>query len=424
MKEQKTRKIQQAGTLDANVSVPPSKSYTNRALIAAALADGPSTLIQASRSDDSEFLISALKQFGIAIERTNDDLEVSGTAGELSPPDIEVYVGNAGTAMRFLATFACLAHGESTLTGDEQMKKRPLTDLLQALHSAGIKTSSENGYPPVKIIGGNFQGGRIDIKGEISSQFVSSLLLSSPYAKHPVSICVQGKMSSSPYIDMSLHVMRSFGGNVDTLSPSVFAVSNRDRYIGRTFTIEGDASSATYFLAAAAITQGRVVIGNLSDESLQGDLRFLKVLADMGCSVVHHEDTIELIGGKLFGIEADMNELPDCVPTLAVLGAFAKGQTAITNIAQLKFKETDRLAALSTELTKLGAEVELYEDGLTIHPRPLHGASISTYNDHRMAMSFAVAGLSVPGIIIENPACVSKSFPNFWEEFSKLEGRK
>ena len=423
MKEQKARTIRQVKTLDAEVSVPPSKSYTNRALIAAALADGPSTLVQASRSDDSEFLVSALKEFGIKIERTNDDLEVSGASGELSPPKKEVYIGNAGTAMRFLATFAGLARGESILTGDEQMKKRPLTDLLQALHAAGIKTSSENGYPPVKIFGGNFQGGRVDIRGEVSSQFLSSLLLSSPYAKHPVSICVQGKMSSSPYVDMSLHVMRSFGGNVDTLSPSVYAVSNRDRYIGRTFSIEGDASSATYFLAAAAITRGRVVIGNLSDESLQGDLKFLKILADMGCSVVHHEDSIELIGGKLFGIEVDMNELPDCVPALAVLGAFAKGQTSITNIAQLKFKETNRLAALSTVLTKLGAEAELYDDGLTIHPKPLRGVNISTYNDHRMAMSFAVAGLSVPGITIENPACVSKSFPNFWDEFSKLEGK-
>ena len=424
MKDCPLRPVSTVDSINAEVRVPPSKSYTNRALIVAALADGPSTLINASRSDDTEYLLNALSQFGVGIERRNESLEVSGTSGVVRSPGDVLFIGNAGTAIRFLTTFAGLAEGATTLTGDEQMQRRPLADLLGALHAAGIRSSSNNGFPPVTIYGGNFNGGRIDISGAISSQFVSSLLLSAPYAKHPVSLHVRGKLSSLPYIDMSLHVMRTFGAKVDSMDSSVFTVSNRDRYIGQSFRIESDATSASYFFAAAAITGGRMTIRELSSESLQGDLKFLKVLTDMGCTVTHHNDTIELRGGKLFGVEVDMNELPDCVPTLAVLAAFAKGQTTINNVRQLRFKETDRLTAIANELTKIGAGVELFEDGLTIHPRPLHGAAISTYNDHRMAMSFAVVGLRVPGIQIEHPACVSKSFPNFWEEFSKLESEK
>ncbi len=418
------RSITPVDTIDAEIQVPPSKSYTNRALIAAALADGPSTLLNASQSDDSEYLIQGLQQFGVQIIRRNNCLEVMGSSGNLQLPSSEIFLGNAGTALRFLTSFSGLAPGKTILTGDEQMQRRPIQDLLEALHAAGIKNSSYNGFPPVTIYGGNFNGGYIDIQGNVSSQFVSSLLLTAPYAKHPVTIRVRGKLSSLPYIDMSLHIIRTFGAIVDSLNSSVFTVGNRDRYIGQTYCIEGDASSATYFLAAAAMMRGRVVISNLSDESFQGDLQFLKILSDMGCSVIHHEDAIEMRGGQLFGVEVDMNEIPDCVPTLAVLAMFAKGQTTINNVSQLRFKETDRLTVLAKEMTKIGAGVELFEDGMTIHPQPLHGATIATYNDHRIAMSFSVAGLCIPGINIENPMCVSKSFPNFWDEFTKLERKK
>ncbi|MBA4311249.1 MAG: 3-phosphoshikimate 1-carboxyvinyltransferase [Chlorobiaceae bacterium] len=416
------RKIRSANSVSADIQLPPSKSYTNRALIAAALAEGTSNIHHPSRSDDSFYLVEALRKFGINLTDHGDKLEIHGSNGIFKAPTQEIFVGNAGTAMRFLASFACLADGETILTGDEQMNKRPINDLVDALKSNGIKCSCQNGFPPVKIQGGNFSGGRINVDASISSQFVSSILLASPYTKRPITIHVNGKLSSMPYVDMTLHVMRSYGAIIDTIEMKTFNVGNRQRYIGHDFTIEPDASSATYFLGAAAITKGRVVITNLTSESLQGDIHFLSILSDIGCTVIKHPESIEIHGGKLHGIEVDMNEMPDCVPTLAVVAAFAKGATTIKNIAHVRHKETDRLDALSKELTKIGARVELSEDELVIHPQPLHGAVIETYNDHRIAMSFAVAGLQVEGIQIKNPMCVSKSFPNFWEEFQKLEG--
>jgi 3-phosphoshikimate 1-carboxyvinyltransferase len=401
--------------------VPPSKSYTNRALIAAALADGSSSLQGPSRSDDSKHLVTALRHFGVEIEQTADALHVAGTNGSLRTPGRDVFVGNAGTAMRFLTSLAGLAPGETTLTCGEQMRKRPMTDLIVSLNSAGIKCSSADGFPPVTVRGGNFPGGTMHINGATSSQFVSSILLVAPYAKRPTLLHVLEGISSTPYIDMTTHVMRSFGASVDNVSSSVYTVGNASRYIGRTFAIEGDASAATYFFAAAAITGGTVTVTNLPAESLQGDLRFLHLLRDMGCTVVRTEDATEIRGGKLFGIEAAMNDIPDCVPTLAVIAAFAKGTTTIQNVGHLRHKETDRLRAIATELRKLGAGVELFDDGIAIHPQALHGAEIETYNDHRIAMSFAVAGLVVPGMRITNPGCVSKSFPDFWEAFSVLE---
>ena len=424
MSKDSLRVIRPARHINVKIAVPPSKSYTNRALIAAALAEGTTTLLHPSQSEDCKYLIDALKEFGIDIQRKKDKLQVQGSGGCLQAPAKELCVGNAGTTMRFLTTFASLANGDTTLTGDEQMQRRPINDLLEALRMAGIKCSSNNGCPPVTISGGNFVGGRIEVNGNISSQFLSSLLLSAPYAKRPVSIHVKGKLASLPYVDMTLHVMRSFGAEIEVIEMIIYNIDNKQKYIGHEFPIEADASSATYFLAAAAITGGRVVITNLSPESLQGDVKFLTVLSDIGCSVTKHDDRIEIHGGKLRGIEVDMNEMPDCVPTLAVVAAFAEGATAIQNIPQLRYKETNRLAAIATELSKLGAKVEVSEDGMVIYPQRLHGATIETYNDHRIAMSFAVAGLQVEGITIKNPGCVAKSFPNFWEEFEKLEDKE
>jgi 3-phosphoshikimate 1-carboxyvinyltransferase len=421
MTELAARPIRAARSIDLEVAVPPSKSYTNRALIVAALADGTSTLVDPSMSDDSRYLIGALREFGVRINELPGSLEVEGSEGVLEAPKKEIFVGNAGTAMRYLTALAALAKGESVITGDENMRSRPLKDLLDALHSAGVRSSSENGFPPVRIHGGTFTGGRVDIEASASSQFVSSILLSAPYATRPVELHVKGKLSSLPYVYMSLHVMRSFGAEIDTIDYSIFRVSNRERYIGHEFNIEGDASAATYFLAAAAITGGRMVISNLSPESLQGDIKFLNLLGEMGCTIKRHESSIELQGNKLRGIEIDMNEIPDSVPTLAVVAAFAEGPTVILDVAHLRHKETNRLSALAAELARLGAGIEQHEDGLTIHPRVLRGATIETYNDHRIAMSFAVAGLRVKGVVITNPGCVGKSFPTFWDEFSKLE---
>ncbi len=423
MDERAVRTIRPAGRIEASVTLPPSKSYTNRALIAAALADGTSRILFPSASDDSRYLIEGLREFGVSIEKQANALEVSGTDGHIQAPSHEIFVGNAGTTMRFLAGLASLAPGETVLVGDDQMNRRPIKDLLDALRPAGVKCSCEGDYPPVRIRGGNFLGGRIDVDASASSQFVSSLLLSSPYAKRPVTLHVTGKLRSEPYVDMTLHVMRSFGAKIDAAEMKYFLVDNHERYIGHSFAVEADASAATYFLAAAAINGGKITICNLSPESLQGDARFVGVLEDMGCSVLRHDERIELSGGRLRGIEVDMNEMPDCVPTLAVVAAFAEGPTTIADIGHLRYKETNRLAALTAELAKLGARVGLGEEDLLIRPDKLHGATIETYNDHRIAMSFAVAGLKIPGVEILNPACVTKSFPGFWEEFTKLETR-
>lgn len=424
MKDFSLRPIQSVQHVDAEVSVPPSKSYTNRALIAASLAEGTSTIVNPSLADDVELLIRALEQFGVQIKRLKNKLQIQGTNGILNAPTTEVNVGNAGTTMRFLTTFACLANGETVLNGDENMQKRPINDLLEALKLTGVKCTSNNGFPPVMIHGGNFRGGRIEIEASVSSQFVSSILLSAPYAKQPVYLHVKGKLSSMPYVDMSIHVMRSFGAEVNVIDETHYEVNNEMKYIGREFQIEADASSATYFLAAAAISGGKIHIKNLPAESFQGDMQFVNVLSEMGCKVTKKDDGVMLEGVKLKGIDVDMNSLPDCVPTLAVVAAFAQGPTTITNVNHLKYKETDRLKALVNELTKIGAKVERFEDGFTIYPQPLRGATIETYNDHRIAMSFAVAGLKVNGIAIKNPSCVTKSFPNFWDEFSKLENEK
>ena len=424
MTTEAVRSIRPANQVDAEIQVPPSKSYTNRALIAAALADGTSTIINPSRSDDAQFMLAALREFGVQITEENGTIEIKGTNGILETPSKEILIGNAGTAIRFLATFACLAPGKVVLNGDNQMQQRPINDLVEALRSSGIKCSSNNGCPPVEIHGGKFNGGNIVVNASVSSQFVSSLLLSAPYAKHPLMVKVNGKLSSMPYVDMTLHVMRMFGAEVQYIDPMIYQVSNIERYVAQEFQIEGDATSATYFLAAAAITQGRVTITNLSPESLQGDIQFLKILEEMGCKITRGKNSIELQGTKLHGIEVDMNELPDCVPTLAILAAFAHGPTTISNVQHLQFKETNRLTALVSELSKIGAKVILHEDGLTIYPQPLRRATIETYNDHRMAMSFAVGGLGIKGIVIKNPMCVTKSFPNFWDEFKKIEGKE
>lgn len=416
------RQIVPSVTLDAEIRLPPSKSYTNRALVAASLAHGPSIIRNPSASDDSIVMVRALRQFGIEIDQKKERLEVNGSGGIIRPPSREVYVGNAGTALRFLATFASLAPGQTILTGDEQMNRRPVESLVKALKLNGIGCSCAGGFPPLRIEGGIFPGGTLNIDASASSQFLSSLLLASPYAKKPVVIRTEGKLSSGPYIGMTLDVMRSFGAAVTSDQDGSYFVDNERRYAGREIQVESDASSATYFLAAAAITGGRVTIPNLRRDTLQGDLKFISILSDMGCHSGWRGDYLEMTGDKLRGIEVDMNDMPDSVPALAVVAAFAEGGTKINNIRHLRYKETDRLAALAAELKRIGAYAEACEDHLVIEPGELHPAVIETYNDHRIAMSFAVAGLRIRGISIKNPDCVSKSFPDFWNEFKKLEG--
>jgi len=302
------------------------------------------------------------------------------------------------------------------------MQQRPINDLLTALKNAGTKCTSNGGNPPVKIYGGNFLGGSVELDASTSSQYLSALLLTAPYAKRPTTIHVRGKISSLPYIDMTLHVMRSFGAIFEDVDMKLFQIDHTQHYIGHDFRIEGDASAATYFAAAAAIVGGKVRIPHLSRESFQGDVKFFDILSEMGCSVRTSDDAIEVQGSFLRGIDIDMNHIPDCVPALAVVAAFSEGPTTIHNILHLQYKESNRLTAIACELTKLGARVDVSDGSMMIYPKPLHGAEIETYNDHRIAMSFAVAGLRIHGVKINNPQCVKKSFPDFWKEFQKLEG--
>ena len=406
--------------INATIEAPPSKSYTNRALIIAALANGKSILKSPLFSDDTNYMISALKQFGVKIERKGSNLIVHGTNGRLKPSKDKIFVGNAGTTMRFLTAFASLVDGETIITGDKRMQQRPIQDLIDALRQLGVKSESSNGCPPVKIFGGSFNGGNMKLKGSISSQYLSSILMCAPYAKKDVTINIIGNLTSKPYVDITADIMKNFGVNIKNLNYKKFSVNNNKKYKSKNYKIEGDASSASYFFAAAAVTKGRVMVKNINPNSKQGDIKFADLLEEMGCVIRKGKDFIQIQGHNIKSIDVDMNEMPDAVPSLAVTGLFADGTTTIRNVPNLRLKETDRLKALAFELRKIGANVEEMQDGLKIKRRRLQKSVIETYNDHRMAMSFAVAGLAINGIKIKNPSCVNKSFPDFWKKFNEL----
>ncbi|MBI2654648.1 3-phosphoshikimate 1-carboxyvinyltransferase [Candidatus Woesearchaeota archaeon] len=406
--------------INAVIEAPPSKSYTQRALIVAALANGKSIIKNPLFSDDTNYMVSALKQFGVEIKKKGKNLVVYGINGRLKTPDKNVFVGNAGTAMRFLATFASLADGDTIITGDKRMQQRPIQDLLYALQQIGVNSKSSDGFPPVKIFGGSFNGGNIRLKGDLSSQYLTSILLCAPYAKNSITMNITENLTSKPYVDITLDVMKKFGVDVKNINYKKFMIKNNQKYKARNYAIEGDASSASYFFAAAAIAKGKVMVKNINPASKQGDIKFVDILKKMGCGVKKGKNYIQIEGYSLKSVDVDMNEMPDVVPTLAVTSVFAEGTTTIRDVPNLRLKETDRLKALAFELRKIGANVEEMQDGLKIKRRRVQKAIIETYNDHRMSMSFAVAGLGINGIRIKNPACVKKSFPDFWEKFNEL----
>jgi 3-phosphoshikimate 1-carboxyvinyltransferase len=356
------------------------------------------------------------------IKRDGETLLIEGTNGKIRSPHKEIFLGNSGTAMRFLTTFAGLAPGRTVLNGDERMNERPIQDLLDGLRGLGVKAYSryDTGSPPVVIEGGTIIGGKTTLRGGKSSQYLTSIMLCAPYAERDIEIDVVDELTSRPYIDMTIDIMREFDVHVEKDGYKRFIIRRGQRYHHREYSIEGDASNASYFFAAAAVTGGRVKVTNLNPFSAQGDIHLLDILEKIGCKVIRDNDYIEVIGGKLKGITVDMNSMPDMVQTLAVISLFAEGETRITNISNLRIKETDRIKALSAELIKVGGIVEELEDGISIIPSSLHGAEIKTYNDHRMAMSFSIIGLKVPGIKIDNPECVSKSFPDFFERLKGL----
>jgi 3-phosphoshikimate 1-carboxyvinyltransferase len=441
------------GALSAAVSVPGSKSITNRALILAALtAKGFGyTLRGVLRSEDTEVMIEALRALGYRVLTDWPDSSVCVSSGEDEPTvpaaEADLFVANSGTTMRFLTALVSLGHGRYRLDGVPRMRERPIEDLLDALRQLGVdaRSDSGNGCPPVVIRSNGLAGGTVRIRGDISSQFLSGLMLVAPFARDAITVTVEGSLVSRPYVDMTVRMLRNCGIPVGEPAANAFwflggareiqaadaaaykqALVFREGFDPRRHTwvceyqIEPDASAASYFFAAAALTSGRVTILGLPENSLQGDVRFVDVLAEMGCRVERCSAGINVHGRPLRGIDVDMNAISDTVMTLAAVACFAEGPTTIRNVAHIRHKETDRLAALAAELRRVGAGVKEFADGLTITPGPLHGAEIETYNDHRMAMSMALIGLRVPGIVIKNPGCVAKTYPNFFQDLEKL----
>ena len=407
---------------DARVNVPGSKSLTHRILIAAALSDGTCNIHNGLKSEDTLYTLAALQQLGARIDDEGDRLVIHGTKGLLKANTDPVYLGNSGTSMRLLTAVAALGQGTYTLTGTERMGERPIQDLIEGLNQIGVvaRSAENNGCPPVSVVGGKIHGGKIALKCGISSQFLSALLLIAPYTISGVEINVIEGPVSKPYVDITVDVMEKFGVAVMREGYDRFSIDGGQVYQAGSHFVEPDCSQAGYFWAAAAITGAGVHVKGIIKDSHQGDVRFAEILQAMGCKLFYEKDGIKVVGGPLSGITADMADMPDMVPTLAVVAAFAEGTTVIKNVPHLKAKESDRLGSVVAELNKIGIDAECDDTGMTIRGGPAHGAEIDTYGDHRMAMSFALAGLKVPGIFIKDERCVEKSFPNFWEVFEGL----
>jgi 3-phosphoshikimate 1-carboxyvinyltransferase len=410
--------------LNAMVKIPGSKSYTQRALIIGALADGKSFLRNALLSEDTEYLIEALCSLGSEILKGNEDMIIMGTGGNITNPQKEIYLGNNGTAMRFLTGLVSLGKGPFTLTGNRRLRKRPIRPLLDALNILGADSRSKNegGCPPVVVHANGLRGGRVTLKDIDSSQYVSSLLICAPFAEEDTVIELQGHIPSLPYVNMTIEVMKDFGVEVMGETPNRYFVKSVQRYEGKRYWIEGDVSSASYFFLAAALCGGRVRVGDINPRTSQGDIKLLLIMERLGCSIIRGDHWVEVVGGKLPLGEytCDLGDMPDMVPTLSVLAAIRPGRTIIENVSHLRKKESNRLEALVTELRKTGVKAEETDDGIMIDGSEPHGAEIETYNDHRIAMSFAILGLRTPDIRIKDKDCVNKSFPGFWEELEKL----
>jgi len=407
---------------DATVRVPGSKSVTNRALLAAALAEGRSRITNPLLSDDSYWLMDALVRLGfdLAADHDGGEVRVRGMGGKILASDVDLFVGNAGTAARFLPPALALGRGPYTVDGVPRMRERPVADLVEGMRQLGaaVEYAGEDGRFPLKVLGGGIRGGTARISGTKSSQFASGLLLAAPYADAPVSLRVEGR-KQWPYIGITVAVMRAFGVNVGGAT-DLFSVQPA-AYAPLDFEVEPDASAASYFMAAAAVTGGRVKIASLGSDSPQGDLRFASVLRDMGCEVGLSPDSIEVQGpDRLRGVDVDMNSFSDTMITLAAIAPFAADPTTIRNVGHARLQETDRLAAVATELHRLGIRTQQTPSSIHIIPATPGPALIRTYGDHRMAMSFAVAGLVAPGIRIRDPGCVTKTFPGFFGRLAAL----
>lgn len=407
--------------LELTWSIPGSKSITNRALVLAALAEGTTVLRGVLQSDDTRHMRRALEQLGITIvERDPTTWEVEGGLGRLRAPREPLFVGNSGTTVRFLAALAALVPGPVTLEGDEHMAKRPIADLVDGLRQIGVRVDCDTGCPPLRVWGGELRGGTVTMRGDRSSQYFSALLMAARCAQGDVTLRVEGNLVSRPYVGITLEMMRRFGADVLD-GGDEFVVRGGGTYVPSEYVIEPDASSASYAFATAAATGMTVTVPGLGTSALQGDYGFVDLVEQMGARVERSLDATRVIGphpvggAPLRGLDVDMHHISDTVMTLAALAPLCEGPTHIRNVANIRLKETDRLAATVAELERLGQVVTSGEDWLRIEPRPIQPATVRCYSDHRMAMSFAILGLARPGITIEDPACVAKTYPGFWD---------
>ncbi|MGR5120038.1 3-phosphoshikimate 1-carboxyvinyltransferase [Vibrio astriarenae] len=409
------------------VNLPGSKSVSNRALLLAALAKGTTRLTNLLDSDDIRHMLNALTKLGVSY-RLSDDKTVCEVEGLGRPFDVseaqELFLGNAGTAMRPLAAALCLGRGEYVLTGEPRMKERPIGHLVNALKEAGanIEYLENHDYPPLKITATGLKAGTVSIDGSISSQFLTAFLMSAPLAEGEITINIVGELVSKPYIDITLHIMKQFGVEVINNDYQQFVVPAGQQYIAPgDFLVEGDASSASYFLAAAAIKGGEIKVTGIGKNSIQGDIQFADALEKMGAEIEWGDDYVISRVGELKAIDMDYNHIPDAAMTIATTALFAEGTTAIRNVYNWRVKETDRLAAMATELRKVGAEVEEGEDYIIVNPpKQLQHAAIDTYDDHRMAMCFSLVALSDTPVTINDPGCTSKTFPDYFDKLAEL----
>lgn len=422
--------VQPSGPVRGTIRPPGSKSISNRALLCAALAPKPSHLTGVLRSEDTRVMVDALRAMGGLLRESDDGKQIFVERG-IQPVNesraLELFVANSGTTIRFLVAALSAIGGHYRLDGVPRMRERPIGDLLKAIERFTVTCYCEqvDGCPPVIIQSNGWPGGTLSVAGSVSSQFLSGLLMAAPCAKGPVKIKVEGELVSRPYVDMTCQVMRQFGVESEVIGEDLFSIPAPQTYQGIHYAIEPDASAASYHWAAAAMTQGEVTVQGLSRTSMQGDVRFCDVLENMGCTVTWNQDSVTVRGGELHGVDVDMGDISDTVQTLAVVALVAKGPTRVRNVAHNRFKETDRIADLACELRKLGAIVEEFPDGLQITPpSKIQPAVIETYHDHRMAMSFALAGLVAEGIQILNPACTGKTYPEYFADLEFLTGRE
>jgi 3-phosphoshikimate 1-carboxyvinyltransferase len=412
-----------ANPVVGTIRPPGSKSLTNRALVIAALAKGTSHLTGVLDSRDTQVMIDSLQKMGLNVVHSPGDqtLTIQGCEGRPPSAGADLWLENSGTSIRFLTAFCALGHGRFRLDGNSRMRERPIGDLVTALKQFDIDVVCElgNECPPVLLTGRGLPGGSVSVNANVSSQFLSAILMAAPSARQPVEIRIAGETVSEPYIEMTLATMSQFGVSIERPQLGTFRITPQT-YQSCTYDIEPDASAASYFFGLAAVTGGTVTVEGLYAKALQGDIHFVDALQKMGCKVSWNAGSVTVQGGPLHGIDIDMNAISDTAQTLACVAPFATGPTRIRNVAHMRLKETDRVAAVVTELRRLGLQVDEHPDGMTIYPGPIHGGTVATYDDHRMAMSFSLIGLRVPGIRIADPDCTAKTYPAYFDDLERI----